>query len=321
MWRLSSPRLDSIGRRSTDERGATAVMVALVMVLLLGFAAISLDVAALFAERQKLQLGADAAALAIARDCAAGDCGTYNATAQKYVTENSTAPGATGSVLTSGLDPNTGQVRVQADATTDHWFAPFLGINETSQSVQAAAKWGGPVAGPAVLPLAFGWCEWEKQTGGGLPSSTSPVVIYTTKTSDTGCTGPSGLTAPGGFGWLAPGADCVVVSRKGDWIYSSPGNSPSCDPTWVAKYQNQTVMLPIFDQFRASGANLEYRVSGYAAFKVTGYYFAGSFRWNSPCGGSDRCIAGYFTAYVTSADWELGVGGVDYGARIVTLSD
>ena len=42
-------------QRLKDERGAVAVMVALLMVPLIGFAAIAIDVAAMWAERQQLQ--------------------------------------------------------------------------------------------------------------------------------------------------------------------------------------------------------------------------------------------------------------------------
>ena len=56
-----------------DERGASAVLVAILLVPLLGFAAIALDVGALYVERGQLQNGADAAALAIAQDCSDGD--------------------------------------------------------------------------------------------------------------------------------------------------------------------------------------------------------------------------------------------------------
>ncbi|WP_418606589.1 pilus assembly protein TadG-related protein [Georgenia sp. SUBG003] len=50
------------------------VVVALLMVPLIGFAAISVDVAASYAERQQLQNGADAAALAVAQECALDGC-------------------------------------------------------------------------------------------------------------------------------------------------------------------------------------------------------------------------------------------------------
>jgi Flp pilus assembly protein TadG len=62
-------------QRLKDERGAIGVVVALLMIPLMGFAAIAIDVSAMYAERPQLQNGADAAALAIAQDCAVDSCG------------------------------------------------------------------------------------------------------------------------------------------------------------------------------------------------------------------------------------------------------
>jgi Flp pilus assembly protein TadG len=50
-----------------DERGVAAIVVALVMLMLLGFAALAIDIGHLFAVRNELQNGADAGALAGAR--------------------------------------------------------------------------------------------------------------------------------------------------------------------------------------------------------------------------------------------------------------
>jgi Flp pilus assembly protein TadG len=56
---------------STDgERGGIAVIVAILMVVMLGFAALAIDVAKLYAERAQLQNGSDAAALMMAQKCA-----------------------------------------------------------------------------------------------------------------------------------------------------------------------------------------------------------------------------------------------------------
>jgi hypothetical protein len=41
-------------------------------------------------------------------------------------------------------------------------------------------------------------------------------------------------------------------------------------------------------------------VYGYAAFKLTGWFFGGQFTSTpQPCTGNDRCITGYFTNLVT----------------------
>ncbi len=57
------------------------MIVALLMVVLPGFTAYVIDVAAMYWEKAQLQNGADAAALGIAQQCAAGECGGINTTA------------------------------------------------------------------------------------------------------------------------------------------------------------------------------------------------------------------------------------------------
>ena len=81
-------RLTLLRRRLDGERGATAVMLALLLVPMLGFAAIAVDVGALYAERARLQVAADAAAIAVAQDCSRGNCGDMLATAQALITAN-----------------------------------------------------------------------------------------------------------------------------------------------------------------------------------------------------------------------------------------
>jgi Flp pilus assembly protein TadG len=95
-------RLTSRLRRPLDrERGATAVVFALLLVPMLGFAAIAVDIGALYAERARLQVGADAAAIAVAQDCSRGNCGDMLATAQALITANDTTGTAARPVLSS----------------------------------------------------------------------------------------------------------------------------------------------------------------------------------------------------------------------------
>jgi Flp pilus assembly protein TadG len=298
---LSPPRR-RVGDRLSGERGATAVLVAVLMVPLLGFAAIAVDVGALYAERARLQTAADAAALAVARDCALGNCGDMQATADEMVVANVGEAEAEKPEL--GENPST--VTVTGNTPKEHWFAPIIGHESTQVRATATVAWGSPGGGTASLPLIFSLCEWQAQTGGGLPSTTVERTITFPKTSSTGCTGSNGLFVPGGFGWLkTDGAEtCDATSERGGKAVSEPGNNPSqgCQPGDFTALQNKTVLLPIFDQSGSEGSHAWYRVHSYAAFTITGYYFAGSYKWNSPCNGDDRCIRGYFTQFVEPSD-------------------
>ena len=80
---------------------AVSVVVALLMVALIGLAAVSLDVAGLWAKRQQLQIGADAGALAIAQDCGRGNCGSPAQTAQSLAQLNLNDGTATATLLNS----------------------------------------------------------------------------------------------------------------------------------------------------------------------------------------------------------------------------
>ena len=76
-----------------DERGATAVVLALLMVVMVGFTALAVDVGALRWDQKQLQNGADAAALAVANDCAKGKCGDQQTTASGLANANTPGTG------------------------------------------------------------------------------------------------------------------------------------------------------------------------------------------------------------------------------------
>ena len=318
------PRMKDATPRQ-HEHGAVNVMVALLIIPLIGFAAIAVDVAALWADRQQLQTGADAAALGIAQDCGKNDCGTPSATAQALATPNKNDGQVTATVLTPALSPSTGSVTVETAGVREHWFAPVLGLDRSDVSARATASWGAPSGGTAVLPLAFSWCEFMLQTGGGLPSTTVEHTILFTKSAKTSCTGPSNNVVPGGFGWLEDdGAACTTSTSIDEVVRSSPGASvPSeCAPADFAELQGRTVLLPIFDDAGGVGSNAWYRLYGYAAFTITGYHFVGQFSWSNEgeCKGGKQCVQGHFTRFVELSEaFSYSTTAPSMGASVVAL--
>jgi Flp pilus assembly protein TadG len=307
--------------RLAEERGASAVLVALLLVPMMGFTAIAVDIGKVYAERARLQVAADAAALAVAQDCARGNCGNMLATASSLVAANDPAVTTAPPVLSSSPT----SVTVTGDKPTQHWFAPVIGIDSTTVSATATVAWGAPGAGTAVLPITFSWCEFSQQTHGGLPSSTTVRTVYFTKTSNTvGCTGPSNLVVPGGFAYIDtdPGK-CQATSAINNRMTSKTGNSvpSSCAPADFSAWLGQTVLLPLFDDSGLTGNNAWYRVFGYAAFRLTGYSLGGQYKTTpAPCGGNDRCLAGYFTRFVDLSErFTYTNHGPQLGASILRL--
>ena len=321
---------------------------ALLIVPILGMGALVIDIGAVVQERRELQSGADAAALAVAKDCAAGDCASFDTMADDFADANADDGDSNiedvcgdGPGLAECADPPDvpeaaeGYVMVE-DSTSEtssggdqitFGLAAVLGFDGRTGFASAVAAWG-PVGAATTIPLTFSLCEYEEMVdAGGLeegpPFSGSPQTVYFhgSVAGDTCPSGPSGGDLPGGFGWLETEGDCQVDIEVGDWVGDKPGvATPStCDPS---AWQNITVLLPIYDAVNGlTGNNGEYHILGFAAFHVVGYKFSGA-TWpaSTSCplqpGASGRCLVGYFTGFVTSGD---EFGGPDMGAMIVKM--
>lgn len=309
-------------QRLNNDRGAVAVIVAILMVPLLGFAAISIDIAATYSERQQLQTGADAAALAIAQDCARENarCDDAQTSAEQLAQANS----HDGEVSVDAKKfPS--RVRVTNDGVREHWFAPVLGIDTTDIHTSATAGWGAVSGGDSGLPLAFSLCQFNAQTGGGAPSNEVERVVNLPKKADTPCPGSnSGNPVPGGFGWIVQGSgpDCSATTRLNGWINSDNGNNIKCSSAELKRLRGKVLILPIYNK----AENKSYRVHAYAAFKLTGYFFGNNERWNiakknnDGCTPSNYCIKGYFTKFVAqSGDFDSSPAAPNLGASVVEL--
>ena len=319
-----------LNSRLRSERGASAVFLGILLVPLIGFLAIALDVGALYAERAQLQNGADAAALAIARDCADGVCSNSSGLAAGYT--NANANDGAANVLAPDINLIDRTVTVSDSTRTDtganairHPFASLIGIDSTTVGATATAEWGPPGDGPAVLPLALSYCEFL------LFGSLINEVKITIRYDENHPCRRDGHDIPGGFGWLdqVPGRCDVLVDLDAAEVPSRPGNSQpvDCEET-LANLEGRTILIPIFDSSTGTGANGVFHIYAFASFKVTGWKFGGGNRMplvnvdNYPgclCTGGDyRFIQGYFQDWV-SVDSAFELGGPNLNADAVRL--
>jgi Flp pilus assembly protein TadG len=327
-------------RLHRDDAGATIVIVALTMTVVLGMGALVVDVGQLYAERRELQNGADAAALAVAQDCAGGDCRDETTTAGTYADDNAhdgqaavdqvcgSGPGLTPCATPTADVPATGWVKVTTvtpdDDKVDFVFAPILGHDSGTVDATAVAAWGA-VGRATTLPITFSECEFI-ELGGNVDAGTFPSglnYIYFHDTTDAGIcpAGPSGADLPGGFGWLASSDECGVDVTADSWVNDKPGNGVpnDCEPT---DWRSAEVLVPIFDNSNGlNGSNGSYHIAGFVGFRMSGYRFPGN-SWDNgfPCGrrpaGGTTYICGEFTRVVTTGD--IGTGP-DYGAHVVQM--
>ncbi|MDJ0335379.1 pilus assembly protein TadG-related protein [Salinibacterium sp. G-O1] len=315
-----------------DERGASAVLVGILMVPIIGGLAISIDVGALYVERAQLQNGADAAALAIAQKCAAGTCTGTAATALSFA--NSNANDGAANVLTPTF-PTSHSVKVNASTREAGSNAPALtnifasvispgGASTTTVGASATAEWGSPASATVALPIAVSYCEFEPALSGKLQ-----LIRYD---QDLTCASRDGHPIPGGFGWierLANNSCSAFVDLASASIPSEPGNSypGACDATF-ANAAGTTVLIPIFDGANVThGPAASYHIYAFAAFTITGWKLSGGNKMPSvnidpkapKCTGNCRGIQGYFSHWVSIDAVEGELGGPDLGASVVRL--
>lgn len=325
-----------------SERGANAVLIAFLLVPMMGFGALALDISAQHAERQQIQRGVDAAAIAVASACARdeGTCaGASSEVSADFVAANNGTP-VDGVVESAVPDTDENEVTVVASADFPHFFASLVDSdsdpNSTTVRADATAEWGNPISGGTFV-LAFGYCEFLDAVPGDL------ILVQNDTTERRAC---EGTVARGGFGWLVSPECTVEINVADPWVDGTTGAAGSqiCsdvfrnDPERNAYLESMigTVQLvPIYDDCRREGtttsgssdcpgANNEFHLITFAAFRITGMVFPGI---NRPDPSAPACtrsctgIQGEFIEYVElGAGYELGEAP-DGGVTVVRLKD
>ncbi|MEZ2390743.1 TadE/TadG family type IV pilus assembly protein [bacterium RCC_150] len=340
MWRLKRKV-----RKQDREKGAAGVIVAVMMLVLIGVGAMSVDVGQIYAERAQLQNGADAGALAVAQLCSnSGGCtqGAAN-TAAKSLADSNSNDGVSNVQSVDLSVANQVTVTTSTIDGTSHagfltqLFASALNASPVTVGAKATASLKPPSGGGA-FPLAFSNKCWD--LSGGTATGALQKISWKPGTT---CTNPSGLVVPGGWGWLSdPDGDCYAITSTGNMAGTDPGNNPpnQCATIlqgWINSLSGGTavkVTFPVFDTTSGTGNNAVFHVIGYATLNIVGwkvgngtpyeYHNTTSALGNSnlACsGGSDRCVVGQFVKFATVDDFDgNGTGpSQDFGTWQVQL--
>lgn len=263
-----------------DQRGAAAIIVGVAMFGLIGMAAYVIDVGSLFEERRDLQNGADAAALALAYDCAAagGVIGTGDCAANADTEEEADR--------LAGWNSNDGEALVEQDdirfgvdsdgtpcsdcvtVTTHTWddldndgeidyvLAPVLGSNSKAVSAQATAKWVYAGSGFG-FPMTISECEWDAATNDGLVWGEEIILLFhignglTPPEDEIQCpdeVGNAYQDVPGGFGSL-DGVDCLSnIDGSGYVSWDGGDDGPQGQDCEPEDAYLQTIYVPIYEE-------------------------------------------------------------------------
>lgn len=335
--------------RSDRDRGAILVWFSAFALVILGSGALVIDMGALWSERRQLQNGADAAALAVAVDCAKMACTQSQETALNYAQLNAADGEASvtlcgkGAGLTlctqepAGVATAVGFVQ----ALTSTWnpgnggssdqvrfvLAPLLDALQVGQTVRASATvaWGS-LGTATVLPLVISKCSFDPAwvaEDGSLSVPTTEIEI------SSNADGLCSLGWPAGFDFLADsvgscGTMTIDIDSDGTTLDAgSEGVLPQCRPVIEALYESgETFIVPVVDSRTPPGSGSTYTADGFASFRLCGFALGGGYIENScstVCAGlpSRIRICGTFET-LTFNGGELG-DGTDYGTRVLRV--
>jgi Flp pilus assembly protein TadG len=305
--------------RIRRESGQATVVTLIFLVVLLGMAALVLDIGSWYRADRATQSTADAAALAGAQ-ALPYDPANASSLALQYANKNGGGLSSSEIHITKSLgDNDTIQVHVSKGA--NGVFTKLFGVNTVTVGSKATARASLMQSAQYVAPIGVN-LKHQKLKG------TSGCPCFGVGNSTTIPLGKNG--APGSFDLLN-----IDGSKGGtggqtlaDWIlhgYSGylPIGSYLSDTgaKWndslvqnaLEQRMHTTLLFPVYDILSGSGANAVYHVVGWVGFYLTGH----------TANGSEGSITGYFTQVVWDGIESTSSDGTnpDLGARVVKLVD
>jgi Flp pilus assembly protein TadG len=268
--------------RVSDQRGSTLLLVAMFMVGLFGFAALTIDVARVYKEKRHEQFGADAGAFAAVYLLTNSPANGAMTAAIQEATDVSGANGVTSSELTSGGGVQVGvwangqftanittngyynAVLVPAKRNVGMTFAKVVGLGSMNPTVQSIAdlETAGQVAN--ALPFGVSLAEATNHSFGGTMTLNDTTIgsgkqgkVYITAYQDTGA-------------WAADmntnGCNCTVSVGT---VNTKSGNG-QVDQSFNALSTGSIFIMPVVDQFSFSGNSGVANIVGFVIVQLVG---------------------------------------------------
>jgi hypothetical protein len=295
--------------RMKSERGQAFVLAAVAMVMLLGMAALVLDVGNWFRDKRRLQGTVDAAALAGAQQLP-DDVAGARSTALNYANQNGGDVAGANIVVTSQYMPND-TIAVDGSRNDPGIFTKVIGVPGADITAHAKAVVGPPAQALHVAPMVVfcGHSLIQNCNNDHRPQFNVP----TTMNYD-----PMG--APGAFGMLDLDGETGAIGSSTEAAWISQGFDKylglgKYNSDTGAKFSSQNIqsaldgrintvlLFPVFKTLDGTGSNAQYDIIGWIGFYLTSYDVQ----------GNGATLHGYFTTYIAEgiqAHHAPGSGGV-----------
>jgi Flp pilus assembly protein TadG len=308
------------------ESGQAAVLTLVFLTVLVGMAALVLDIGSWYRTQRAAQSTADAAALAAAQELP-DSTGKATTRALEYASKNGGGLSSSGISFSSKITSNdTVSVRVRRSAPG--FFAKLFGLKSVTAGGNASARADNVSAARYVAPIVVHYKHALLNcTRAGNPTC-NPTYGVTTTLTLSDLHSPGGGSGSGAFGlinlnqndangtasagtladWLASGYDGYMALGK---YYSAPSanfnNSQFLSS--LDSVLGKEVLFPVYRLLTGPGSNAQYDIIGWVGFIIRSY----------SADGSNGSVTGQFTRYIADGIQVTSGGNPDLGVRKVQL--
>jgi Flp pilus assembly protein TadG len=303
-----------------NDRGQATVITVVFLVVLLGMAALVLDIGSWYRADRATQSTADAAALAGAQ-ALPYDTTNARALAQQYSNKN--GGGVTGGDVTITSSPYSANdtIKVQVHRTASGVFTKLFGVNQVGVGSKATARASLMQSAQYVAPIGVNLKHPDLKGTTACPCF-GPGNVTTLPLGKNGAPGSFDLInidgSKGGTGgqiladWILHGYSGYLPI--GSYLSDTGAKwNDSLVQNALEQRMHTTLLFPVYDTLSGSGANAVYHVVGWVGFYLMGH----------DAHGSTGSLTGYFTQVTWDGIESTATDGSnpDLGARTVKLID
>jgi Flp pilus assembly protein TadG len=282
-----------------SERGQAMLVTVLFLVVLLGCAALTLDVGDWYREQRQAQATADAAALAGAQALPSNPAGALSI-AQQYATANGGGVSAGDITLRSDFETDD-TVTVNVTRHAPSFFSRILSVSGVNVHAHASARAGVPAQVDGVAPIVVNKLHPDL-SGPGCPCFHQETTIPLGKDGAPGAFGMVDLSGgpngtPNLAGWIANGYNGYLPLGQ---YPSDPGAKFNANGILQALDSRigTELLFPVYDTLTGQGSNAEYDVIGWVAFHLDCVGLATSTTDCVNQHGNNDSLTGYFTRVI-----------------------
>lgn len=310
--------------RHGEQRGQASVLTLIFLTVLLGMAALVLDIGSWYRADRYTQSTADAAALAGAQ-ALPEDAGEASSLASNYASKN--GGGLDTVAVSSSIAPND-TIRVRIARQSPGIFTKLFGLDSTRVGSAATARVGALGQAMYVAPIVVN-VKHPALHCGGTEMRPLPCFGEPTELDLLDLHSPGGKNAAGSFGlinltgdpdgnvganvlaeWMDRGYDKMMPLGKYTAAPSANFNNGQFQDA-ISDRIGDDVLFPIYDTLTGPGSNAQYNVIGWIGFHVTSYH----------AGGSNGWVRGWFTRVIWAGIQSTSSSGSNWGSKTIQLID